>query len=73
MRQEVARLAHQIIPQFIGIDADVHMHTTGQQSPPRSLHLIREVTVALTRRRFLTLPATERVCGSRYGCKPVFA
>src|SRR5512144_1505114 len=59
MRQEVARLVHQVDAQLVVVDADVHMHTADQQTTGDTLHVASEYVVTLLVGVLLVRPFRE--------------
>ena len=59
MRQEVARLVHQVDAQLVVVDADVHVHAADQQTAGDTLHVAGEYVVTLLVGVLLVRPFRE--------------
>ncbi len=61
MRQEIGRLAEQVDPEFIVLDADMHMHAADDEAPSHLLQVVGEHVVALLVGVLLVGPLGEGV------------
>ena len=63
MRQEVARLVHQVDAQLVVLDADVHVHAADDEAPADAGKVAGDRLVAVAVGRLLRAPAREGVRG----------
>ena len=63
MRQEVRHLVHQVDPELVVFDTDVHVHSADHETPRCRLHLHGECLIAVLLGLLLLPPPGERMRG----------
>ena len=73
MRQEIARLVHQVDAQLVVVDADVHVHAADDEAAADAGQILGDGLVALALGRLLRAPAREGMGGSGNRRQPMLA
>ena len=73
VRQEIARLVHQVDAQLVVVDADVHVHAADDEAAADAGQILGDGLVALALGRLLRAPAREGMGGGGDGRQAVLA
>src|SRR5581483_2693522 len=71
VRQEIARLVHEIDSELVVLDADVHVHAADDEAAAHSGEVAGDGLIAVALGGLLRAPAREGMRGGGDGCQPV--